>query len=127
MDRAMVYINNTWYTYDKNRDARYNLGFPMVDNTIGIWVNCTSSGTLSGPDENIGNTSIPLHEGWNLVGYPSGQDQKVSDALSGIPWQHLETADAIGNLYALSSTDYMIVGKAYWIYVTSDCVWTVGW
>ena len=126
-DRAMVYLNGTWYTYDRNRPSQFNIGFPKVDNTMGIWINCTSDGTLSGLDENIGNTSIPLHKGWNLVGFPTGHDQKVSDALSGIPWEYLETSDASGKLYYLSSSDYMIVGKGYWIYVTSDCVWSVGW
>ena len=37
----MVYINNTWYTYNRNKPEKYSLGFPMLDNTVGIWVNCT--------------------------------------------------------------------------------------
>ena len=68
-----------------------------------------------------------LRKGWNLVGYPSSQDRKVSDALSGIPWVHLQTADADGNIYSLSLDDYLIVNRAYWIYVTEDCDWTVQW
>ena len=126
-DKAMVYVNGNWYTYNKNRDTKYNLGFPEVNNRMGIWVNFTSDGVLSGPNIDIGNTSINLHKGWNLVGYPTELDRKVSDALSGIPWKHIETSDANGNTYALSSSDYMVAGKAYWIYVEEDCTWEVEW
>ncbi len=126
-DRAMVYINGTWHTYNKNRNAKYNAGFPTVDNTIGIWVHCPESTSLFGSDKDIGSTSIPLHKGWTLVGFPTGHDHKVSSALSGIPWEHLETSDANGDTYALSYEDYMLAGKAYWIYVDEDCVWTVEW
>ena len=126
-DRAMIYINGQWYTYDRNRPSRFNIGFPKVDNTVGIWVNCTSEGTISGPGGDLGNTTLHLKKGWNLVGYPSGNDRKVSDALNGVPWVYLETADSTGNIRALGSSDYLVVGNAYWIYVDQDWDWTVQW
>jgi outer membrane protein assembly factor BamB len=126
--RAMTYINGTWHTYDKNRDAKYNLGFPKVDSTMGLWIYSPYSDTIISYYLNTPrNTTICLHKGWNLVGYPSSNDSKVSDALSGVPWIYLQTADADGNLYSLSSDDYLIVNRAYWIYVTSDGAWTVEW
>jgi hypothetical protein len=125
--KSMVYLNGTWYTYNRERDAKYNVGFPMVDNKVGIWVECTDSGTIYGPGQNIGSTTIHLHSGWNLVAYPSSHDSRVSDALSGIPWEHLETVDGSGNMYGLSSDDYLVFGRAYWIYLTEDVDWTVEW
>jgi len=125
--RAMVYPNGTWKTYNRDRDAKYNQWFPYIDNIIGIWVYANENTTVYGKATSIGNTTIHLHKGWNLVGYPSAHDRKVSDLLSGIPWEHVETADATGYLYSLSSSDYLIVGKGYWIYVNEDCKWTVGW
>ncbi len=124
--KAMVYINNKWYVYNKERDAKYNLGFPEIDNTMGIWVECTENGVIDGPDWNR-STTIELHKGWNLVGYPSTHAKKVSDVFYRIPWRYLETMDESGNMQHLSISDYMQTGKAYWIYVTSDCTWTVQW
>ena len=127
-DRAMVYLNGTWHTYNKNRDAKYNLGFPKVDNTMGIWVHVISSGKITGYAYAMTSTEIHLYKGWNLVSYPSNHDKKVSDALTGIPWEHVQTTDADGNMYSLSKDNYMLAGgRAYWIYVSEDCVWTVDW
>ena len=126
--RAMVYIDGQWYTYNKNREAKYNLGFPRLNNTIGLWIYSPSADKIISYYLNtLTNTTIHLHKGWNLVGYPSGNDSKVSDALSGVPWVYLQTADADGNTYSLSSDDYLIVNRAYWIYVSEDCDWTVYW
>jgi len=126
--RAMVYLDNQWYTYDKNREAKYNIGFPELNYTIGLWIYSPSgenitSYYLSTPE----NTTIHMHKGWNLVGYPSSHDEKVSEALKGIPWTHIQTADAEGNIFSLASDDYLIVGRAYWIYVSEDCDWRVEW
>jgi hypothetical protein len=127
-DRAMLYINNTWYTYNRNRDAKYNLGFPMVDNTLGIWVHVTSNGTMRKPSEDMGNTSIYLHKGWNLVGYPSDTSINVTSVLHGIPYEYVQTYNtSSGQIETLTATDIMEPGKGYWIYVTEDCTWTVEW
>ncbi len=126
-DRAMVYVDGNWYTYNTARDAKFNSAFPMVDNTMGIWVHTNSSVTLEGYAAAMKDTGIPLHKGWNLVAYTGHNDMKVSDALSGIPWTYVETSDASGNTYALSERNYMLFGTGYWIYVEEDCVWVVEW
>ena len=124
-DRAMVYINGTWHTYNKARDAKYNIGFPDVDYTTGIWVNVTAPSSLSGPASGIGGAKISLHRGWNLVGYPSAHDAKVAESLSGVSWSHIQAPDSSGHIYSLSSQDYLLVGRGYWIYVTEPSVWSV--
>ncbi len=126
-DRASVYVNGEWYTYNRNRDAKFNVGFPTVDSTMGIWVECTSNGTINGTNHSPGTTDIVLHRGWNLVGFPSSHDAKVSDVLSGINWSLIKGADASGNQYSLSGSDYLRVGRAYWIRVDEDCTWSVEW
>ncbi len=123
--RAMVYVDGTWHTYDRNREEKYNLGFPKLNSTLGLWIYSFGGNITSYYLSTPRNTTIHLHKGWNLVGYPSGNDSKVSDALSGVPWVYLQTADADGNIYSLSSDDYLIVNRAYWIYVSEDCTWTV--
>ena len=129
-DRAMVYENGVWKTYDVNRLAKYNLGFPTVDNTVGIWVHATSDGTLSGSDANVGPTNITMGVGWNLVGYPSNTVRTVSDALSTFTgsYDYVQMYDpTTGQMITLASTDSMKIGYGYWIHVTAAGTWTVNW
>ncbi len=128
-DRAMVYVNGQWYTYNKDRDAKFNLGFPRVDNTMGMWVHTASEGQLSKNTSPI-TTQIFLSEGWNLVGYPRDTVKTVGDALSSFngTYDIVETYDpALGDIIELADSDNMEVGKAYWIHVTSTGTWSVEW
>ena len=125
--RAMIYEKGRWFTYDKNRPSRYNIGFPSVDNSYGIWVYMENNSTMFGPGTDIGNTNITLHKGWNLVGYPSNTVRNVSTTLSGIAYSYIQTADENGNIIELSGSDLMEPGKGYWIYVSSTQTWTVNW
>ena len=130
-DRAMVYDNQNkvWYTYNTARDAKYNIGFPDVDNTVGIWVHTTSAGLERGPTTNIGTTNVSLYKGWNLVGYPSSNTTRtVSNALSGIPYDMVQTYNTTtGEIQTLADNDIMVPGRAYWIHVTADATWSVSW
>ncbi len=124
--RAMVYQNGHWYTYNKDRDAKFNTGFPMVDNTMGIWVYANQGYTLTGPGDDIGSTTITLHPGWNLVGYPSGTSRSMSDVMNGIAYDHIQAFDG-SSIFDLGGSDMMTPGAGYWIYVTSTQDWTVQW
>ncbi len=127
-DRAMIYLNGRWHTYNTARVAKYNLGFLDANNTMGIWVHATSAGILSGPSTNVGPTNITLHKGWNLVGYPSNTVRTVSDALSGIPYDYVQVYNATTEtITTLAATDTMEPGNGYWIHVTADVVWSVKW
>ena len=129
-DRAMVYDNQNkvWYTYNTARDAKYNLGFPTVDNTKGIWVHTTSAGSEKGPDTDLGTTNVSLYKGWNLVGYPSNTVTTVSSALSGVSYDYVQTYNTTtGQIQTLADTDNMEPGRAYWIHVTADATWSVSW
>ena len=126
--RAIVYVNGQWYTYDVDRDAKYNIGFPDVDNTMGIWVYATADGNKS--DISSGTTDIQLGLGWNLVGYPTSMTMTVQDALSTFNGQYdiVQWYNATsGNMETLGSDDYMVPGYAYWIHVTSAGTWSVDW
>ena len=128
-DRAMIYKNGRWYTYNTARDGKYNIGFPMVNNTMGIWVHTTKNGTLLDSSKDIGITNINLYTGWNLVGYPSNNHTRtVADALSGVSYDYVQVYNTTsGQIETLVSSDIMQPGKGYWIHVTADCIWTVEW
>ncbi len=130
-DRAMVYDNQNklWYTYNTARDAKYNIGFPSVDNKVGIWVHNSASETLVAPGDSIGSTSIELYKGWNLVGYPSNNKTRtVSDVLSGISYDYVQMYNATsGQMVTLGPSDIMMPGNGYWIHATAAGTWTVHW
>ena len=126
--RAMVYNNSNkiWYTYNTLRDAKYNMGFPSIDNTMGIWIEVNGHSESSGTGS--GTAHIHLYRGWNLVGYPTGVAHTVSEALSGIPWDNVQTYDnSTGEIIELSGSENMQPGVGYWIHVTSDAIWSVTW
>ena len=64
---------------------------------------------------------------WKLLGYPSNGPRILTDALSGIPYDYVQTSNGTGDIITLSDTDMMEPGKGYWIYVTEDCTWNVKW
>ncbi len=100
-----------------------------IDRKMGFWVNITSpsGATLELDGMWPSATSMNLHTGWNLVGYPSQTPRLASATL---PPQ----ADWISVFSATPSyiTDYsdktqvtMTYGNGYWVHVTADCTWTV--
>jgi len=127
-ERAMVYQNGHWYTYNTNRASKYNLDFPQVDNKMGIWVYATASGTDT--DTGNGSTNISMSVGWNLVGYPSSNSDTVSNALSTFTGSYDMVSrydTSSGQTVAMAASDNMEPGNGYWIHVTSAGTWTVNW
>ncbi len=103
-----------------------------IDNKIGVWLHLTANAgdqmlTLgaSGPYPQSA-VAINLRTGWNMVGYPTATGRAESVTL---PAQ----ADFVAVWQA--TTPYitqhakgaamMVAGNAYWVHVTTDCVWTV--
>ncbi|MCK4267061.1 MAG: hypothetical protein KAX31_07245, partial [Thermoplasmata archaeon] len=77
------------------------------------------------PTETI---NITLYTGWNLVGYPSFQPELASVVLppevDKISVYDISQPYFIRDVSDLSLV-VMLVGKGYWVHVTSDTVWTV--
>ena len=126
--RAMIYENGQWYTYNKERPDRYNVNFPYVSNSFGIWVYSSENATKYGPGTEPSSTSSKLHVGWNLVGYPSSRERNVSSALAGINYSLVEAYNtSSGNMEKLSPDALMEPGVGYWIYANEECTWTLDW
>ncbi len=129
-DRAIVYQNGQWYTYNTARLAKFNLGFPNMDNTMGIWVHTTATGNLTEDEPTVTSTDIPLSVGWNLIGYPSNTVDTVSNVMAGFTGTYdlVQTYDAsAATMNTLAGTDNMEYGNAYWIHVTTAGTLTVNW
>jgi hypothetical protein len=100
-----------------------------IDNTIGVWVHVTANCTLTVEGAIPATTLIPLHAGWNLVGYPSQTPRTVADALWGTSADHADAFDPVSPAYiSEAGPEYVMApGNGYWVHVVADCVWTVDW
>jgi hypothetical protein len=104
-----------------------------LDYTRGIWVHITNPAgvtfTFYG-SELKRNPQIILHQGWNLVGYPSMSNRDRTLAMNNIDFAsdlsiiqwHDPTSDT---WYEVGAGDRMEVGKGYWVHSKVDTIWEV--
>ena len=125
-DRAMLYLNGTWHTYDNTRPARYNAGFPKIDRTMGLWVHFTNNSTLIGDSPiHTGNITVYVHQGWNLV--EGGLPFLIGEVFADVQYSYVQSTNITNSseMEDLGDNDTMISGKAYWVYVDHDYTITI--
>ncbi len=103
-----------------------------INHTMGFWINILEDCTLFSIGERISPVNITLHEGWNMVGYPTeNRTTNISTAFVGIA-SNIDSIEAFDetaeyNMSPVSGDYIMRPGDAYWVKVNTDCVWTVDW
>lgn len=128
-DKAWTYNppNENWKWHMKFKP--YPGELRKVNITDGIWINVTQSSNLTVAGIVPTITVIALHEGWNLVGFPSfQQDYTVGDLKAAVTAERIEGFDAFSPPYflkALTDGEFLQTGFGYWVRVTSEDVWTV--
>ncbi len=105
-----------------------------IDHTMAFWIHITNPGDtifLYNGTQPTTNQTIPLHPGWNMVGYPSQLNRNRTAALNNLTFG--VEVDAVWTFNAATQTweeieggDYFEVGRGYWIHATQECVWEVG-
>jgi hypothetical protein len=126
---------------------RYDPAFPFLstltnlDETQGFWIHMTTADTLDVTGTIVANSSISLLDnvgGWNLVGYPSNTNRSLPGAITTEtnfvysyhpsdvidPWKLFDRDFPIPELNDLQT---MTPGWGYWMYVTADSNWSVGY
>ncbi|HEQ78807.1 MAG TPA: hypothetical protein ENN76_00915, partial [Euryarchaeota archaeon] len=121
----------TWQAYDKNLPY-WLVTLTLIKKSNGYWVyfDSNETGIINITGECPVSTDIQLLKGWNMVGYPSCQENRTLETvLAGIPWNMVEKQDngMPYNLQPIYSLDYFEPGRGYWIHVSENCVWTVEW
>jgi parallel beta-helix repeat protein len=130
-----VWYNTTdttdhWKSYYPSKPPYMN-DLKTIDHTMGFGIQITEPGGVVFDFKGTpptSNQTIPLYEGWNMVGYPSLSNQYRPDALNNLVfgievdavWTYNSGAqkwEEVGDL------NYFVVGKGYWIHATQDCVW----
>jgi hypothetical protein len=141
---VLASIDGKWdnlYAYDPLSPAPWLSESPLkpddmnddisLNCAVGVWLHMTEPATLGVNGVVPISTDIPLYAGWNLVGYPSQNNQLASDALSGTNADIISIYNAAAPYLVEDRTDLSTVsmspGDGYWIHVPADTVWTVNW
>jgi hypothetical protein len=101
-----------------------------LNHKIGFWINVTESRVYLIVSGNVSNsTSIPLYAGWNLVGYPTVENEAVANALWGTGADAVKVCDTSEpyHIKEVGPTYLMKPGEGYWVHVPADTVWIVDW
>jgi hypothetical protein len=110
-------------------EIAYDVQLEEVNTSMGIWVNVTEQSNLTVVGIIPSTTSIYLHAGWNLVGYPSFIGTYiVSDLKASVGVERVEGFGAWTPPYflrALADGEILQNGFGYWIRTLNDDLWTV--
>lgn len=99
-----------------------------LDHTMGFWLHALANTTLTVYGVEPGNTTIALHAGWNLVGYPSlSNDTTIAESLFGTGYDRVEGYDAMSPylVSSLGGTYIMRPGEGYWVRAAAEAEWPV--
>ncbi len=127
-------LTDPWKSYDIAKpDSLQEIS--DIDITNGIWVfipdmDSLGDGFIRIEGQEPTTTAISLTTGWNLIGYPSMTPEVAANTLPASA-DIISVFDA-GQPYLIrDETDLNLVtmndGEAYWVHVSSDCIWNVNW
>ena len=124
---------------------RYDPALPFLstlttlNETQGFWIHMTTADTLDVTGTIVATSSVSLLNdvgGWNLVGYPSTTDRATSSTITAemtlLYAYHASDTD-LWKLYDRNGLPFlndlatMTPGWGYWIFVTADSTWSVGY
>jgi hypothetical protein len=120
-------VTSAWKTYFTgwpSSNPANNL--KAVNHTMGIFLNISNAGS-DGKLRVNGTlplaTTIHLHKGWNMVGYPTTNDTSFNVSA-------LKAATSINRVQNYTSVDYLNStilkrGVGYWMNATANCTWTI--
>jgi hypothetical protein len=104
-----------------------------INHTMGFWIHITEPGGVIFEYDGFKptqNQSIPLHVGWNLVGYPSLTSHNRTNGLNNIlygpdvdciQWYDASTK----SWHFMDPDDPFLPGRGYWVHSKAETVWDV--
>jgi len=127
-DKAWYYDSPShewkWHMESKG----YRRGLSNMNHTMGIWVNVAEDSNLTVAGVVPAQTTIRLHGGWNLVGFPSfNATYTVADLKAETGATRVEGYDLTPPYFlrVLSDAEVLQAGYGYWVKVEAATVWTV--
>ena len=126
-DKAWFYDSSSqeweWFTTSKE----YRRGLFNIDHTMGLWVNVTHDSNLTVAGIIPAQTTIHLHQGWNLVSFPSFNSSYTVAGLAEIGATRVEGYDSAPPYFlrVLGGMEVLQAGYGYWVRVDADTDWIV--
>jgi hypothetical protein len=130
-----------WYDPTDTNDPwkHHKIGKPYgndlfeLNETMGFWIHITQTGDtifFYNGTQPTSNQIIPLHPGWNLVGYPSLSSHNRTEGLNNLTFDvevdAIWTFDAATQKWEeIGEGDFFEIGRGYWIHVKTECEWEV--
>ncbi|MFQ6107018.1 MAG: CARDB domain-containing protein [Thermoplasmata archaeon] len=127
-DKAWTYDSSSrewnWHMTFKE----YRRGLWNANHSIGLWVNVAYNSNLTVAGVVPAQTTIHLHEGWNLVSFPSfNASFSVSDLKVEIGATRVEGYDPLPPYFlkAIGDAEMLQAGYGYWVRAEVDTDWIV--
>ncbi|MFQ5884500.1 MAG: NosD domain-containing protein [Thermoplasmata archaeon] len=126
-DKAWYYDSHSleWKSYAKFKS--YST-LNHVNNTMGVWINGTRNSNLTVTGIVPARSTIGLHEGWNLVSFPSfSYFHTVAELKAETGATRVEGYDSAPpcHLRVLGDAEVLQAGQAYWVKVEASVSWIV--
>jgi hypothetical protein len=135
------YDSAQWYDANDGNDhwKHYKVGKPFGNDLTETYLNrgllihmkndAVLMPDLDMPDSGSSNI-VGMMPGWNFVGYPSVTSTPIDDALLGVPYDMVQTYDALTGQWltydgSSGSLTHMEMGRGYWIHCTGLVFWSV--
>ena len=127
-DKAWFYDSSSqeWKSFMKDKTYKGELW--NMNRTMGLWINVTEDSNLTVAGTVPSQTMIHLHEGWNLVGFPSfDSTYSISDLNTEVGSTRVEGFDSLPHyhLRVLGDAEVLLPGYGYWVKVDADVDWIV--
>jgi hypothetical protein len=121
-----------WKHHQITKPANLN-DLYFIDHTMGFWIHIIEPGgtILNTTGWQFGSPeSVPLHIGWNLVGYPSLTSYNRTDGLNGLNFGSevnvIQWYDAaLKTWHFMGPSDSFVPGRGYWIHSKVETTWDV--
>lgn len=131
-----VEFDKVWIYNPSNEKWKWHVTFKpykgelkSINETQGFWVNVTEESNFTVAGIVPIQTTIHLGMGWNLVGFPSfQQDYAVMNLEVDVTAERIEGFDSLAPPYFLRlmlGGDVLETGFAYWLNVTANTTWIV--
>lgn len=118
-----------WKTYATFKPDSLN-DLRSINHRMAVWIHATEACTLTVHGQEPTSTNIPLYSGWNLVGYPSrNENTTVANSLWGTGADAVQVCDTSEpyNLREVGPEYVLQPGEGYWVHVPFDSSWIVNW
>lgn len=132
---ATVQFFKVWH-YDSptgwksfSRLTPYRTDLVEINRTIGLWIDVVQDGSLTVVGTVPEVTTIHLHGGWNLIGFPSFDSSRtVRNLIEATGADRVEVLDPFAPPYYLRravDADALSAGRGYWVRVGMSTTWDV--